>query len=141
FLRRELHAAGDQVEPRPDGLERIRARVGSASAGRAHASRRSFTQLLSGSAGSAGRGRRGRRTRRTGDWRDGLLRPALGLACALFVIAIALAVPPLRQAIGQLSASVTGQSSSSQATRAPSGGGPVNAKGTGAAASGAASSK
>ena len=28
FLRRELHAAADQLEPRPDGLERIRARVG-----------------------------------------------------------------------------------------------------------------
>ena len=27
FLRRELHAAADQLEPRSDGLERIRARV------------------------------------------------------------------------------------------------------------------
>ena len=27
FLRRELHAAADQFEPRPDGLEQIRARV------------------------------------------------------------------------------------------------------------------
>jgi len=27
FLRRELHAAADQFEPRSDGLERIRARV------------------------------------------------------------------------------------------------------------------
>ncbi len=36
FLRRELHAAADQVEPRADGLERIRTRVGS---GPAYASR------------------------------------------------------------------------------------------------------
>jgi hypothetical protein len=28
FLHHALHAAADQVEPRPDGLERIRARVG-----------------------------------------------------------------------------------------------------------------
>ena len=27
FLRRELHTAADQLEPRPDGLERIRARI------------------------------------------------------------------------------------------------------------------
>ena len=32
FLRRELHAAADQLEPGPDGLERIRARVRSGSA-------------------------------------------------------------------------------------------------------------
>ena len=27
FLRRELHAAADQVEPQPDGLAPIRARI------------------------------------------------------------------------------------------------------------------
>jgi len=45
FLRRELHAAADQFEPRSDGLERIRARVRS---GPAHASRPS---KASGAAG------------------------------------------------------------------------------------------
>ena len=38
FVRHALHAAADQVEPRPDGLERIRARVG---AGPAYASEHS----------------------------------------------------------------------------------------------------
>ena len=32
FVRHALHAAADQVEPRPDGLERIRARVGAVGA-------------------------------------------------------------------------------------------------------------
>ncbi len=34
FLRHALHAAADQVEPRPDGLERIRARIRSSPSGR-----------------------------------------------------------------------------------------------------------
>jgi hypothetical protein len=29
FVRRELHAAADQVQPSADGLERIRAKIGS----------------------------------------------------------------------------------------------------------------
>ena len=41
FLRRELHAAADQLEPRSDGLERIRARVRS---GPAYASKHSAAQ-------------------------------------------------------------------------------------------------
>ena len=38
FLRHALHTAADQIEPRPDGLERIRARVRT---GPAHASKHS----------------------------------------------------------------------------------------------------
>ena len=41
----------------------------------------------------AGRGHARRQPR---DWRDGLLRPALAVACAVFAIGVALAVPPLR---------------------------------------------
>ena len=41
FLRHELHAAADQLEPRSDGLERIRARVRS---GPAYASKHSAAQ-------------------------------------------------------------------------------------------------
>ena len=39
FLRHALHAAADQIEPRQDGLERIRARVPT---GPAHASQHSW---------------------------------------------------------------------------------------------------
>ena len=51
FLRRELHAAADQVEPRPDGLERIRARVRS---GPAYASKQSGATTAAAAA-AAGR--------------------------------------------------------------------------------------
>ena len=39
YVRHALHAAADQVEPRPDGLERIRARVESGPALRQRAVR------------------------------------------------------------------------------------------------------
>ena len=45
FLRHALHAAADQVEPRPDGLERIRARVKS---GPAYASKHSGATAAAG---------------------------------------------------------------------------------------------
>ena len=122
FLRHALHAAADQVEPRPDGLERIRARVRS---GPAYASKHSGATAAAGrfpgrhgpalerqarrfasarfAAHGAGRGHARRQPR---DWRDGLLRSALASACVVFAIGVALAVPPLRQAFVQLSSAV-----------------------------------
>ena len=122
FLRRELHAAADQLEPRPDGLERIRARVRS---GPAYASRHSAAhggfladlgRRLYGARGGqeAGSGRARQR-----DWRYGLLRPALAAACVVFAIGVALAVPPLREAVVQLGNAV-GISSSGTGGGVPS---------------------
>ena len=137
FLRRELHAAADQLEPRPDGLERIRARV---SAGPAYASKHSAatgvswpTWSAAGTPRAAGRTREGAGERQQRDWRYGLLRPALAAACAVFAIGVALAIPPLRQAFVQLGSAV-GISSSSTGGGAPS----LNGSGTqyGAAAGG-----
>jgi len=48
FLRHALHAAADQIEPRPDGLERIRARVRS---GPAYASKHSAAAKAAASGG------------------------------------------------------------------------------------------
>ena len=112
FLRRELHAAADQLEPRPDGLERIRARVRS---GPAYASKHSAASggFLAGlvrrwnaRAAEADGGRRGGHERQQRDWRYGLLRPALAAACAVFAIGVALAIPPLRGAFVQLGTAV-----------------------------------
>jgi len=139
FLRHALHAAADQVEPRPDGLERIRARVRSGpayasqhngapgaaaggflaglvrrwNAGRGGQKAAAGTALNgpaphgSGTGGSSGGHgtRAGHARRQPRDWRDGLLRPTLAIACALFAIGVALAVPPMRQALVQLSQS------------------------------------
>ena len=113
FLRRELHAAADQLEPRSDGLERIRARVRS---GPAYASKHSaanggfladlvrrWNAARGGSGQQDGRGQqdRGGHEREQRDWRYGLLRPALAAACVVFAIGVALAVPPLRAALEQ----------------------------------------
>src|SRR5204862_6789897 len=100
FLRRELHAAADQLEPRSDGLERIRARVRS---GPAYASKHSAVR--GGFLGGLVRGWNGLRggqedggdhPRQQRDWRYGLLRPALAAACVVFATGVALALPPLR---------------------------------------------
>ena len=110
FLRRELHAATDQLEPRSDGLERIRARVRS---GPAYASKHSAAQggFLAGlvrrwNPARGGQEEGGGHPRRQRDWRYGLLRPALAAACAVFAIGVALAVPPLREAFVQLGSAV-----------------------------------
>src|SRR5690348_2222594 len=103
FLRRELHAAADQLEPRPDGLERIRARV---SSGPAQASKHSAASggfladmVRRWNAARGGQQDRSGHERQERDWRYGLLRPALAAACAVFAIGVALAVPPFRNAI------------------------------------------
>ncbi len=117
FLRRELHTAADQLEPRPDGLERIRARI---SAGPAHASKHSAASggfladmVRRWNAARGGQDGEGAGERQQRDWRYGLLRPALAAACAVFAIGVALAVPPLRQAFVQLGSAVGISSSSS----------------------------
>src|SRR5690349_19909985 len=105
YLRRALHAAADQVEPHTDGLERIRARVrsGAARARRHSAAPGGF--LAGRGRWATGRGgdeqaRRGAARddarQRPRDWRDGLLRPVLAAACAVFAIGVVLALPPLR---------------------------------------------
>ena len=130
YLRRALHAAADQVEPRPDGLERIRARV---QAGPAHASKHAKAgasggfladlvrrwNAVRGGAGEAGRGRPP-----TQGWRHGLLRPALAAACAVFAIGVVLTFPPLRETLVELGSAVGIASSSSNP-------GPSTAAGTG----------
>src|SRR6478736_5557101 len=161
FLRRELHAAADQFEPRSDGLERIRARVRS---GPAYASQHSaahggfladLVRRLNGARGGQEAGSDHARQQR--DWRYGLLRPALAAACVVFAIGVALAVPPLRAAFVQLSSAVGipisstsggGQSTNGDGTPAGSatggaGGGTSAARGSGpaiACQSGSASS-
>ena len=129
FLRRELHAAADQFEPRSDGLERIRARVRS---GQAHATRHSAAQggflavlVRRLNAARGGQESGSDHARQPRDWRYGLLRPALAAACVVFAIGVALAVPPLRQAVAELSSAV-GITSSSTASGTPS----VNGAGT-----------
>ena len=134
FVRHALHAAADQVEPRPDGLERIRERVRS---GPAYASKRSgvtsaaapggflahvvqrWNARRGGSPahGSSAQGPRSAPVRRQPrDWRDGLLRSALAAACAVFAVGVALSVPPLRQAFVQLGSAVGIASHSSTGT-------------------------
>ena len=104
FLHQELHAAADQVDPHPDGLERIRTRVEAAHASRANAGPASSGLLADmvrrwnarrGGLG-AGHVRRGVQQ----GWRAALIRPAIALACAVFAVGVVLAsVPPLRQAV------------------------------------------
>src|SRR5690348_951616 len=131
FLRRELHAAADQLEPRPDGLERIRARVGSSPA---YASRHSaahggflaslvrrWNAVRGGQEAGGGQEAAGGRARQQQrDWRNGLLRPALAAACAVFAIGVALAIPPLRDAFVHQLGRAVGFSSSSPGGNAPS---------------------
>ena len=96
YVRRALHAAADQVDPHPDGLERIRARVQS---GPAYASKHSavpesggfladmvrrLNALRGGQEAAQGGSAHGPRARsgagRHQDWRERLLRPALAAA-------------------------------------------------------------
>src|SRR5947209_2939466 len=130
FLRRELHAAADQFEPRSDGLERIRARVRS---GQAHATRHSAAQggflavlVRRLNAARGGQESGSDHAQQPRDWRYGLLRPTLAAACVVFAIGVAQAIPPLRQAFVQLSSAVVGITSSSTGSGVPS----VNGAGT-----------
>src|SRR5262249_52142842 len=127
FLRRELHAAADQLEPRPDGLERIRARV---SSGPAYASKHAAARVgfLAGmarrwNAARGGQDAQGAGERQQRDRRYGWLRPAMAAACAVFAIGVALSVPPLRQAFVSLGSAVGISSSSSQGTPSLNGNG------------------
>jgi hypothetical protein len=120
-LRRELTAAVDGVEPAPDALERIRARtalrppqpwlltVASGAVSRARywvwhghwAWPESLPRPRALSWPAAGWATRVKRA--TGaDW----LRPVAVLAGVAFIAIVALAVPPLRQAIGHVTSNV-----------------------------------
>ena len=112
FLRRELHAAADQVEPGSDGLERIRDKIRSRPA---HASQPKWILgvwlPVSGAAARLIR-RLGfrvpqrqapqrREPRRPRDWREAMLRPAFAVGAAVFAVGVVLsAVPPARQGWG-----------------------------------------
>ena len=125
FLRRELHAAADQVEPGADGLERIRDKIRSRPA---HASRPkgargvwlAIAGFLAGLGrrlawvrggdhpdskrdGAAGGGDARRAPKRPTDWREAMLRPAFAVGAAVFAVGVVLAViPPARQAMVQV---------------------------------------
>ena len=128
FVRHALHAAADQVEPRPDGLERIRARVGAVGAGPAYASEHSEATPAKARAGflaagflaervrhwkamrgkpqAATKAERGHARRQPGDWRDSLLRPILAIACAVFAVGVVMALPPTREAMLSIGSAV-----------------------------------
>jgi len=119
YLRRALHAAADQVDPRPDGLERIRARV---QAGPAHASKHAKAAASGGfladlvrrwNAVRGGTDEPGHDGPQSSKWKYGLLRPAMAVACAVFAIGIVLAFSPLRETLGQIGQAVGFSSSSS----------------------------
>ncbi|MGH3233995.1 MAG: hypothetical protein ACRDOH_12220, partial [Streptosporangiaceae bacterium] len=139
YVRHALHAAADQVEPRPDGLERIRARVGSAGAfgavgavgaGPAYVSEHPGATPATARAGflaerirrwkamrgwpqAATKAEPGHARRQPGDWRDSLLRPVLAIACAVFAVGVVLAFPPTREAMLQIGSAVGITTSSS----------------------------
>jgi hypothetical protein len=120
-LRRELTAAVDGVEPAPDALERIRAKtavrppqpwlltVASGAVSRARywvwhghwAWPESLPRPRAVSWPAAGWAARVKRAT-GGDW----LRPVAVLAGVAFIAIVALAVPPLRQAIGHVTSNV-----------------------------------
>jgi len=120
FLRRELHAAADQVEPGSDGLERIRDKIRSRPA---HASQPNWILgVWLGLSGAAARliRRLGfrvpqrqvpqrqvpqrREPRRPRDWREAMLRPAFAVGAAVFAVGVILSVvPAARQGVVQVS--------------------------------------
>ncbi len=137
FLRRELHAAADRLEPRPDGLERIRARVrtGPANASKHSAAHGGFLAPVIRRWNAARGGQEadgGHAQRQQRDWRYGLLRPAMAAACVVFAIGVALAFPPLREVFG----TAVGLSSPSTSSGAPSVNGPGTQFGSGASSVG-----
>jgi hypothetical protein len=124
FLRRELHAAADQVEPGADGLERIRDKIRSRPA-RAKGARGVWLAISGFAAGLVERLGHARRApqpaeRRPRDWREAMLRPAFAVGAAVFAIGVVLSVvPPARQAmvsaVGAISSAFNPSSSSSGA--------------------------
>jgi hypothetical protein len=134
FLRRELHAAGDQIQPSADGLDRIREKIRSRSA---HASGRRGVMAIWGGIAAFGTqlsrnlGSRVRRLLPAGqraperqspkqprDWREAMLRPAFATGLAVFLIGVVLAVVPSTRSdiahIGSnLSSAITGTPASS----------------------------
>ncbi|HWN61856.1 MAG TPA: hypothetical protein VNO25_14445, partial [Streptosporangiaceae bacterium] len=124
FLRRELHAAADQVEPGSDGLERIRDKIRSRPA---HASQPNWILgVWLGVSGVAARlirrlgfpvpKRQGpqrptpqrREPRRPRDWREAMLRPAFAVGMAVFAVGVVLsAVPPARQEAARISGDIS----------------------------------
>ena len=144
FVRHALHAAADQVEPRGDGLERIREKIRSrpaqASQPRMAAIRLAmagfFAQLggywrqagarrpaASARPGSAARARHA--PRRPRNWSEVMLRPALAIGVTVFALGVVLAaIPPLRNGIfNGVQAAFSGASSpsSTSASRTPGG--------------------
>ncbi len=132
FLRRELHAAADQVEPGADGLERIRAKIRSRPA---HASQPKgllgvwaaivgFTTALVRRLGVR-RAPQRREPKRPRDWREAMLRPAFGVGAAVFALGVVLAVvPPARQAMAQVGDAISSAFNSSSSSGAGADGGP-----------------
>ena len=109
FLRRELHAAADQVEPGSDGLERIRDKIRSRPA---RASQPKWilgvwlgvwgvaVRLIRRLGNPAGRGRaqsepQRREPKRPRDWREAMLRPAFAFGAAVFALGVVLSVVPV----------------------------------------------
>src|SRR5260370_26592104 len=157
FLRRELHAAADQVEPGSAGLERTRDKMRYRPA---HASQPNWILgVWLGISGVAARltRRLGFRVpqrqapqrpeaRRPRDWREAMLRPAFAVGAAVFAVGVVLSVvPPARHGFltvtDALSSAITGSNSSNNTggtggtdgtgnTRAPpAGGSPTNSPG------------
>ena len=128
FVRHALHAAADQVEPSPDGLQAIRDKIQSRPA-HARAGRFRLTLGLAAAVSvladmilrwnaALARGwyalRHGhtapgshrakpaspRQAQRPRDWREAMLRPAFAVGFAVFAVGVMLAaVPTVRQAI------------------------------------------
>ena len=139
FVRHSLHAAADQVEPSPDGLQRIRDKIRSgpaydtARASRAAASSgflaalaRRWHALRGQPTAPAGRRAKPGHARpapqRPRDWREAILRPAFAVGFALFAVGVVLAtVPTIRTTIGQSVGLISEPTSSGQAS--PLGGG------------------
>ena len=118
FLRRELHAAADQVEPGSDGLERIRDKIRSRPA---HASQPNWILgVWLGVSGVAARlirrlgfrvpqrqAPQRREPRRPRDWREAMLRPAFAVGAAVFAVGVVLsAVPPARQEVAHITGAI-----------------------------------
>ena len=110
FLRRELHAAGDQIQPGADGLEQIREKIRSRSA---HATGRHGVMAIWGAIAAFGtqlvrylgsgvrrlfpagqRAPERRAPKQPRDWREAMLRPAFATGLAVFTLGVVLAIVP-----------------------------------------------
>ena len=77
---------------------------------------------------AATKAERGHARPQPGDWRDGLLRPILAIACAVFAVGVVMALPPTRDAMLSIASSV-GLTSSSGSSSGGSGGATTDASG------------